>query len=183
MVCSSKWQLVRKERIKARIPVAPPEPMCTSTELPQALREAKPTINIKEDVGIPLGNKWGCVLNKGVGGGSPRSLEVPQTDHGKMEKMRPSHYEDAVKIADANFIWNQLESFPSSSGLGFAAHHCGRLSEMHLLAWNRVLLLVLRISWNALRNPTACWVGLSEGLTLLTNVDIFLFVSLVAGDR
>lgn len=117
-VCSSKWQLVRKERIKARIPVAPPEPMRISTEWPQALREAKPTINIKEDVGIPWGNKWGCVLNKRVGGGGPGSLEVPQTDHRKMEKMRPPHYGDAVEIADDNLIWNQLESFPSSSGLG-----------------------------------------------------------------
>lgn len=117
-VCSSKWQLVRKERIKARIPLAPPEPMRISTERPQALSEAKPTINIKEDVGIPWGNKWGCVLNKRVGGGGPGSLEVPQTDHGKMEKMRPSHYGDAVEIADDNLIWNQLESFPSSAGLG-----------------------------------------------------------------
>jgi hypothetical protein len=60
---------------------------------------------------------------------------------------------------------------------------CTYLLRMHLLAWNLVLLFVLRINWNAFWNPTACWVGLSEDLTLLTKVDIFRFVSLVAGER
>lgn len=54
---------------------------------------------------------------------------------------------------------------------------------MDLLAWSLVLLFVLRINWKAFWKPAACCVGLSEALMLLTKLDIFLFVSLVAGDR
>lgn len=92
-----------------------------------------------------------------------------------------------------NFIPSQFLKTPSRHSRGIDLRYSpiaifylyvGKSSaRVHLLAWNFVLLFVLRISWNAFWNPTACWVGLSKDLTLLTKVDIFLFVSLVAGDR
>ena len=52
-----------------------------------------------------------------------------------------------------------------------------------VLVWCLLMLLVLRRSWKAFWKPAACCVGLSETFTLLMKVVIFLFVSLVAGDR
>lgn len=55
--------------------------------------------------------------------------------------------------------------------------------EAALLPWSLVPLLVFRRSWKAFWKPRACCVELSDALMLLTKVDIFLLVSLVAGDR
>lgn len=46
------------------------------------------TISIKKDEDIPLGNKWGYVLNKEAERGRSRNEEIVQTEYLRSEKMK-----------------------------------------------------------------------------------------------
>lgn len=63
-------------RIKARIPAAPFMCTCAQADIHSKSRMRQLTISIKKDRDIPLGNKWGDVLNKGVGRGDAESQEI-----------------------------------------------------------------------------------------------------------
>lgn len=72
---------LQEGRIKARILQPVYVHMRTSRHPLLSPREARLTISIKKDVDIPLGNKWGCVLNKGAGRRDSVKEEIVQAEY------------------------------------------------------------------------------------------------------